>query len=264
MFLQCLKSNNGASHPFIQLLFFKGKLMFYKVVLFFIISLFTFVSIAENKQDDSILGDKAKKIKTITINQNTSRIVKSVTLNSQQSKVISIGTENHIRNEKIPTINMQIRRDITPTVSLRPKVGEVRENIKMDQKHIYKTISMKKIKEVKLDRPKEDYEYIDCEKIIPNRHSIFNEFYKSEKLRKSKLPVSNGPILISTHDRLTLPKDLYTCEIEIKNVCASVDTGIRCVTAPCPSMEYSNSSSSCNACANLNVYGIYNKSCIQR
>lgn len=45
------------------------------------------------------------------------------------------------------------------------------------------------------------------------------------------------------------------CTMEYRPVCATRDTGIRCVTAPCPSTEQKTYSNACTACANVKVIG---------
>jgi hypothetical protein len=46
-------------------------------------------------------------------------------------------------------------------------------------------------------------------------------------------------------------------------VCASRDTGIRCVTAPCPSTEQQAYSNACEACSDAKVLGYMPGSCSQ-
>ena len=45
------------------------------------------------------------------------------------------------------------------------------------------------------------------------------------------------------------------CTLEYDPVCASVDTGLRCVTAPCPSSEWKTYSNACAACSDARVSG---------
>lgn len=45
------------------------------------------------------------------------------------------------------------------------------------------------------------------------------------------------------------------CTREFVPVCASRDTGIRCVTTPCDSSEWVTSSNACTACSDPLVYG---------
>ena len=45
------------------------------------------------------------------------------------------------------------------------------------------------------------------------------------------------------------------CTEQYDPVCADVDTGIRCITEPCPSTERETYSNACSACADEKVYG---------
>ena len=45
------------------------------------------------------------------------------------------------------------------------------------------------------------------------------------------------------------------CTREYRPVCAQRDTGIRCVTAPCPSSEWVTLGNACSACSELKVLG---------
>ncbi len=45
------------------------------------------------------------------------------------------------------------------------------------------------------------------------------------------------------------------CTMEYNPVCASVDNGIRCIQAPCPSTDWKTYATGCTACADKNVYG---------
>jgi hypothetical protein len=44
-------------------------------------------------------------------------------------------------------------------------------------------------------------------------------------------------------------------------VCAEVDTGIRCIRAPCPSSEQKTYGNPCEACADRKVLGWYRGAC---
>jgi len=44
------------------------------------------------------------------------------------------------------------------------------------------------------------------------------------------------------------------CTKEYSPVCATKDTGVRCVTTPCPSTENVTYSNGCTACADAKVY----------
>lgn len=43
------------------------------------------------------------------------------------------------------------------------------------------------------------------------------------------------------------------CTMDYRPVCATRDTGVRCVTAPCPSTEQKTYSNACSACADVKV-----------
>lgn len=45
------------------------------------------------------------------------------------------------------------------------------------------------------------------------------------------------------------------CTLQYDPVCAVIDTGVRCVTEPCPSYEIQTMGNSCSACSNTNVIG---------
>ncbi len=51
------------------------------------------------------------------------------------------------------------------------------------------------------------------------------------------------------------------CTREYRPVCAEVDTGIRCITAPCPSSEKKTYSTGCTACADEKVIGYFPEAC---
>jgi len=51
------------------------------------------------------------------------------------------------------------------------------------------------------------------------------------------------------------------CTREFRPVCSKVDTGIRCVTTPCPSTENKTSSNACTACADPKVHGYWPSAC---
>jgi len=51
------------------------------------------------------------------------------------------------------------------------------------------------------------------------------------------------------------------CTKEYLPVCASRDTGIRCVTQPCPSMEWKTYGNACDACADTKVFAYVKGAC---
>ncbi|GAB3537863.1 hypothetical protein GCM10027343_02080 [Noviherbaspirillum agri] len=53
------------------------------------------------------------------------------------------------------------------------------------------------------------------------------------------------------------------CTREYKPVCASRDTGVRCVTTPCPSTEWRTYGNACDACSDSKVSGYREGACKQ-
>jgi hypothetical protein len=51
------------------------------------------------------------------------------------------------------------------------------------------------------------------------------------------------------------------CTMDHRPVCATRDTGIRCVSAPCPSTEKRTYSNGCGACSDPKVYGYVPGAC---
>jgi len=51
------------------------------------------------------------------------------------------------------------------------------------------------------------------------------------------------------------------CTKEFRPVCAKVDTGVRCVTTPCPSSENKTYSTGCSACSDTKVDGYWKNAC---
>lgn len=43
------------------------------------------------------------------------------------------------------------------------------------------------------------------------------------------------------------------CTMDYRPVCATRDTGVRCITTPCPSSELKTYSNACTACTDTNV-----------
>lgn len=53
------------------------------------------------------------------------------------------------------------------------------------------------------------------------------------------------------------------CTREYRPVCASRDSGVRCVTTPCPSMEWRTYGNACDACSDKTVSGYRDGACPQ-
>ena len=51
------------------------------------------------------------------------------------------------------------------------------------------------------------------------------------------------------------------CTMDYRPVCATRDTGIRCVTTPCPSTELKTYSNACGACSDAKVLGFIQGAC---
>ena len=51
------------------------------------------------------------------------------------------------------------------------------------------------------------------------------------------------------------------CTREYRPVCATRDTGVRCVTTPCPSTEQVTKSNACTACADEKVFSYTEAAC---
>lgn len=51
------------------------------------------------------------------------------------------------------------------------------------------------------------------------------------------------------------------CTMDYRPVCATRDTGIRCVTTPCPSTEKRTYSNGCGACSDPKVSGYVPEAC---
>jgi hypothetical protein len=62
-------------------------------------------------------------------------------------------------------------------------------------------------------------------------------------------PAEDEPLTACTDPR---PQ---ACTREYLPVCASRDTGVRCVTTPCPSAEWKTYGNACDACADEKVFG---------
>jgi hypothetical protein len=58
-------------------------------------------------------------------------------------------------------------------------------------------------------------------------------------------------------------RSVELCTSIFKPVCASRDTGVRCVRAPCPSLAPTTYGNACSACRDPKVYGYLEGACVQ-
>ena len=72
-------------------------------------------------------------------------------------------------------------------------------------------------------------------------------------------PVATSPV-ISSQTQCKSPRS-QMCTREYRPVCATRDTGIRCVTTPCPSTEKFTKSNACTACADEKVFSYAEGAC---
>jgi hypothetical protein len=95
--------------------------------------------------------------------------------------------------------------------------------------------------------PGGDSGYYDCELGELHLHLSGNQ---AHPLRVAVAPHGQSVVLFrSEHDRLTLTNfdNSTVCTTEYAPVCAAFDTGIRCITTPCPSSVYRTYGNRCNA-----------------
>lgn len=74
---------------------------------------------------------------------------------------------------------------------------------------------------------------------------------------KAPPPVLEKPVVLK---ECTEPRP-EICTTEYFPVCASRDTGVRCVTTPCPSTENKTYSTACTACVDPKVHGYVMGAC---
>ena len=72
-------------------------------------------------------------------------------------------------------------------------------------------------------------------------------------------PVVTVPVS-STQTQCKNPRS-QMCTREYRPVCATRDTGVRCVTTPCPSAEQVTKSNACTACADEKVFSYVEGAC---
>ncbi len=77
---------------------------------------------------------------------------------------------------------------------------------------------------------------------------------------------SAKPIVDKTDPEVTACKDPrpQMCTKEYRPVCAKRDTGVRCVTTPCPSEEWVTKGNACTACADEKVFGFKLGACAEK
>ncbi len=78
---------------------------------------------------------------------------------------------------------------------------------------------------------------------------MFATACQSTSNKTSTIPEENNPLTVSCKD----PRP-EICTQEYVPVCATKDTGVRCVTTPCPSTEKVTYPNACSACADKKVY----------
>ena len=81
---------------------------------------------------------------------------------------------------------------------------------------------------------------------------------QDNKPTKPQTPDSTSPV--GNFTECTDPRP-QACTREFRPVCSQVDTGVRCVTTPCPSTENKTSSNACTACADPKVHGYWLSAC---
>jgi len=69
-------------------------------------------------------------------------------------------------------------------------------------------------------------------------------------------PPADAPKMVACTD----PRP-QVCTMEYAPVCATRDTGVRCITTPCPSTEQRTYSTGCNACSDDKVSGWVQGAC---
>lgn len=77
----------------------------------------------------------------------------------------------------------------------------------------------------------------------------------------SPTPATNAPAV--DKNMQSCPKERpQMCTKIYKPVCATRDTGVRCVTTPCPSTEVRTYGNDCTACADEKVIGYVHGECV--
>ncbi|HMJ16414.1 MAG TPA: hypothetical protein VK524_33600 [Polyangiaceae bacterium] len=73
-------------------------------------------------------------------------------------------------------------------------------------------------------------------------------------------PAAGGRLAFTKCDPENRPQ---ACTREYRPVCGEVDTGVRCIKAPCPSSEQRTFGNACTACADPKTIGHWPVSCEQ-
>ena len=81
--------------------------------------------------------------------------------------------------------------------------------------------------------------------------------------KQSNVEVTPVPPPIVSNPEITECKSPrpQMCTKEYRPVCATRDTGVRCVTTPCPSTELVTNSNACTACSDEKVFGYIPGAC---
>ena len=74
-------------------------------------------------------------------------------------------------------------------------------------------------------------------------------------------PPSDAPAQAKNEPVMCKEPRLEVCTMIYQPVCATRDTGVRCIRAPCPSEEQVTKSSSCNACSDPKVISYVQGEC---
>ncbi len=69
------------------------------------------------------------------------------------------------------------------------------------------------------------------------------------------------PPTASSSARVCPEQRPQVCTLDFRPVCATRDTGVRCVTAPCPSSEQKTYANGCSACADSKVLSYTQGAC---
>ena len=74
-------------------------------------------------------------------------------------------------------------------------------------------------------------------------------------------PASDPPVTTKNEPVMCKEPRPEVCTMIYQPVCATRDTGVRCIRAPCPSEEKVTKSSSCNACSDPKVISYVQGEC---